>query len=236
MTNYAAGYFLARVAPLTQFDGTSGQIRAHAGGKFKERRDTSGPLSAAVLDRSRVASSNIPILGDAGPGDVDEAILHTDVPNTKVELPQGMLLAEAFNDGPAYYSTATDRLILLDGGTSLVDQINCERGEASTLSCAAPVASATRGAGVGGTYLQDTRDWFAIHAGACNLLMGDGSVKLIYDENGDGYLNPGFPVNENLTDYSGIGFSSSEVELQPGTVFSGVFLDESSFKGQFEEN
>lgn len=235
MTNYAAGYFLVRVAPLTQYDNATGQIRA-LGGKFKERRDTTGPLLGAVLDRSRISSSNIPLLGDAGPGDVDEAILHTDVPNAKVELPQGMLLAEAFNDGPAYYNSATGRLVLLDADVSLVDQINCERGESSTIGCIAPASAAPRAAGEGGTYLQDTRDWFAIHAGACNLLMGDGSVKLVYDENGDGYLNPGFPVEDGLADYSGIGYSSSEVELQPGQFFSGVFLDESSFKGQFEEN
>lgn len=236
MTNYAAGYFLVRVAPQTQFDSASGAILAAAGGKFKERQDTTGPLLAAVLDRSRVSSSAIPLLGDAGPGDVDEAILHTDVPNTKEELPSGMLLAEAFNDGPAYYAEDTDRLILLDAGVSLVAQINCERGQASTIGCIAPAASTKRVAGADGTYLQDTRDWFAIHAGATNLLMGDGSVKLVYDSNGDGYLNPGFPVESGLSDYSGIGFTDDEVELQPGQVFSGIFLDESSFKGQFEES
>lgn len=234
MTNYAAGYFLVRVSPIMQFVG--GSVSAATGGKFKERQDTSGPLLAAVLDRSRVATSNIPLLGDAGPGDVDEAILGTDVPNSKEELPRGMLLAEAFNDGPAYLNTTNNRLVLLDADVSMVDQINCERGAPTTTNCAAPIGSAVRAAGDGGTYLQDTRDWFAIHSGGCNILMGDGSVQLYYDDNGDGYLNPGFPVPTGLADYSGVGYSSPDVELQPAEMFSGLFLDESSFKGQFEEN
>ncbi|PAY18058.1 prepilin-type cleavage/methylation domain-containing protein [Rhodopirellula sp. SM50] len=234
MTNYAAGYFLVRVAPIMEYDSTAGEIVSSTGGKFKERQDTSGPLMASVLDRSRIATSNIPLLGDAGPGDVDEAILGTDVPNTKEELPRGMLLAEAFNDGPAYLATTNNRLILLNAGVSMVEQINCERGAPSTVNCQAPLGSDDTSPS--GFYLQDTRDWFAIHSGGANILMGDGSVQLFQDANGDGYLNPGFPVPDNLTDYSGVGYAGSTVELQPAEMFSGMFLDESSFKGQFEEN
>jgi len=234
MTNYAAGYFLVRVSPIVEFNGTS--IIASTGGGFKERAGTTGPLMGSVLDRSRIASSSIPLLGDAGPGDVDEAILASDVPNDKEELPRGMLLAEAFNDGPAYLNATNNRLVLLDAGVSMVDQINCERGSPSTINCTVPVSSNVRAAGVGGTYLQDTRDWFAIHSGAANILMGDGSVQSFYDENGDGYLNPGFPIPDTLVDASGVGYSDSTIELQPADMFNGVFIDESSFKGQFEEN
>ncbi|QDV47245.1 putative major pilin subunit [Stieleria neptunia] len=232
MTNYAAGYFLVRVAPIMQY--ASGEILSAANGNFKERADTSGPLMASVLDRSRIATSSIPLLGDAGPGDVDEAILRLDVPNTKEELPRGMLLSEAFNDGPAYLSTANNRLILLNGGVSMVNQINCERGAPSTINCG--LASGNDDTTPSGYYLQDTRDWFAIHSGGCNILMGDGSVQLFYDSNGDGYLNPGFPIDDTQTDFSGVGYSSSEVELQPAEMFNGLFIDESSFKGQFEES
>ncbi len=195
MTNYAAGYFLVRLAPIMEKDASNNTVSA-VGGYFKERQGTTGPLSSATLDRSRVATSNIPLLGDAGPGDVDEAILGEDVPNTKVELPRGMLLAEAFNDGPAYYQSAVDRIILLDAGVDMSVEINCERGEATTANCNPPLSATTVGSGDAGiTYLQDTRDWFAIHSGGCNILMGDGSVKLFNDDNGDGYLNPGFPID-----------------------------------------
>jgi prepilin-type processing-associated H-X9-DG protein len=236
MTNYAAGYFFVRTAPIVNFDRPTGVIISAAGGRFKERQDSVGPLSGPVLDRSRISSTTIPLLGDAGPGDVDEAILSGDVPNVKQELPQGMLLAEAFNDGPAYLNLTNNRLVLLDAARPMVAQINCERGSTSTINCAPPVNSGVRGATDDGTYLQDTRDWFAIHSGGANILMGDGSVKLFLDDNGDGYLNPGFPVPDNLQDYSGVGYSDGTVELQPAEAFSGIFLDETSFKGQFEES
>ena len=220
MTNYAAGYFLARLAPIMEKDTSNNTVSATGGG-FKERQGTTGPLSSATLDRSRVATSNIPLLGDAGPGDVDEAILGEDVPNTKVELPRGMLLAEAFNDGPAYYQSDVDRIILLDAGVDMSVEINCERGEATTANCNSPLSTATVGSGDPGiTYLQDTRDWFAIHSGGCNILMGDGSVKLFNDDNGDGYLNPGFPVDNTVAgfDASGIGYSDDEVGVAAGRV------------------
>ncbi len=215
MTNYAAGYFLVRGAPLVS-------LRLHqrhhpVGVQVLSKSDETplGRLLAATLDRCRVATSNIPILGDAGPGDVDEAILDRDVPNTKEELPEGMLLAEAFNDGPAYLNTTNNRLILLDAGRPLVTEINCERGEATTSNCIPPAFAGVRTATDDGTYLQDTRDWFALHSGSCNILMGDGSVKNFDDgANGDGYLNPGFRVGVSpapaLTDASGVGYSDSE--------------------------
>lgn len=249
MTNYAAGYFLVRGAPVITEDGLSPpvDIISSPGGKFKERQDSTGPLMASTLDRSRVATQNIPLLGDAGPGDVDEAVLGSDVANSKVELPKGMLLAEAFNDGPAYYNTTNNRIILLDASVQLTDQINCERGQATTVNCIAPTASALRADFTtepstpavttdNATYLQDTRDWFAIHSGACNILMGDGSVRLFYDDNGDGYLNPGFPVDDTQTDYTNIGYIDGKVELAPSECYSGLFLDDAIFKGTFEEN
>lgn len=235
MTNYAAGYHLVRVSPIGEFVG--GQLVGR-GGAFKERLDTSGPLQLSSIDTSRIPSSNIALLGDAGPGDVDEAILLADVPNTKVDLPQGMLLTEAFNDGPGYLNTDNQRIVLLNGGEVLSGQIDCERGQPTTTSCTAPVNSGVRGATDVGTFLQDTRDFFALHNGQANILMGDGSVKLFEDLNGDGYLNPGFPINNTATgfDATGVGYSDDTVELQPGEFFNGVYINESNFKGQFEES
>ena len=234
MTNYAASYFLVRLSPLMEFDdsGSNAVVRSLATGGFKERAGTSGPIQGSHIDRSRIASKNIPLLGDAGPGDVDEAILGADVPNTKTELPQGMLLAEAFNDGPAYLNTA-NRLALLGSNQILTDQINCERGQPNTTLCPEPNAGTTGTFG-GNYYLQDTRDFFAIHAKGCNILMGDGSVKTFYDQNGDGYYNPGFVIPSGA-DVAAVGYADSTVDFQAGEMFSGVFIDESSFKGQFED-
>jgi prepilin-type processing-associated H-X9-DG protein len=81
-----------------------------------------------------------------------------------------------------------------------------------------------------GTWLQDTRDWYAVHGSGnklvCNILMADGSVKEFADTNGDRFLNPGFPVPAGLTkaQIAGIGYADDTVELHPKDIFSGVFL------------
>ncbi len=246
MSNYAAGYHLVRLQPKTSAPTVSNvEYVVAAGGAFKERGDTIGPLTQNLLDKGRVPASSIGILGDGGPGDIDEAILVAAVPNAKVELPQGMLLSEAFNDGPAWYDGTANRLILLNNGASLNAQRNCERGEATTVGCPLPGSTQDDGTETGQTaadngkfYLQDTRDWFAHHLGTGNILMADGSVKLCYDTNGDSYFNPGFQVSGTLTEeqYARIGYESSEVEMSPDAYFNGTFIDEGYFKGRFEEN
>jgi prepilin-type N-terminal cleavage/methylation domain-containing protein/prepilin-type processing-associated H-X9-DG protein len=264
MTNYAAGYHLVRQAPKTEYVKSDATIVTAGGttiladgsdytrdasGKFKELGGTAGPIQLNTIDKSRVPASNIAIIGDAGPGDIDEAILVAPVTNQKVELPQGMLLTEAFNDGPAFWDTSTSRLNLIDEAAIMNAEIGCERGEATTVNCGLAANAAVTGSNpqlgapgdlTGGYfYLQDTRDWFAIHNGSANILMADGSVKSVSDINGDGYLNPGFPVNadESLTesDLVQVGYSSDDIELPASSFFMGVFVNEGNFKGAFEE-
>jgi prepilin-type N-terminal cleavage/methylation domain-containing protein/prepilin-type processing-associated H-X9-DG protein len=245
MTNYAAGYHLVRQNPKTAVGTGSGVVAAggttitsdstaytrDASGRFKELGGTVGPVQLSTLDKSRIPASQIAIIGDAGPGDIDEAVLAAPVQNLKVELPAGMLLTEAFNDGPAHFDTSTLGLVLIDEARILDNQIGCERGEATTMNCALPADVAS------GTFLQDTRDWFAVHIGAANILMADGSVKQVNDSNGDGYFNPGFPVPDNLTDnqYVTIGYTDSTIELAPIEMFNGIFINDAYFKGAFEE-
>ena len=68
--------------------------------------------------------------------------------------------------------------------------------------------------------------------------MADGSVKLFQDLNNDKFLNPGFPVPNNLTeeDYSAIGYRDSQVELPPAQIFNGVFLINLQKRSAFEFN
>ena len=65
------------VAPrsLRKSGGTPPVIMSDTTGGFKERDGTTGPLTSSAIDTSRVSAQNIGILGDAGPGDLDEAIL-----------------------------------------------------------------------------------------------------------------------------------------------------------------
>jgi hypothetical protein len=248
-TNYAAGYHLVRGMPKTSSSGAGTYVadsHTYINGvqgvppnsfpnRFREVGGTSGPLQSNMIDSGRLAASTIGILGDAGPGDIDEAILQQTIPSAKVTLPTGMLLTEAFNDGPHQYDIPQQRLRRLQQGANLADQVACERGEATMVPCAS-ILNAFTGAGNGGIFLQDTRDWFAVHNGILNLLMADGSVKSIVDLNGDGYLNPGFPINNAVTDIDilNLGYANGQVELTPDQFFGGVFLTDQYFKGRFE--
>ncbi|MHB8968924.1 MAG: DUF1559 family PulG-like putative transporter [Pirellulaceae bacterium] len=239
-TNYAASWFLVRGGP--KFTVTGSIIQAidppPAGGSgLKGVNSTIGPLKRRILESGPVVTANVPLLGDAAPGDVDEAVLGMSVAygpylldgatpdpfaNGKMEsrtfVEQGELLSEAFNDGPAYVA-ANNTLNLISQGANLTTQLNAEVGGS------VPTPTATSN-----TYLQDTRDWYCVHGGGnkavCNILMADGSVKLFSDSNNDKFLNPGFNIPTGLTEaeYAVIGYRDSEVELPPTEMFNGVFL------------
>ncbi len=242
-TNYAAGWHLVRSVPRFTFDASTSPAKILAGGTagksgLKGLSTTLGPLKRRVLETGPVVSSNIALLGDAAPGDIDEAILSQTVgygkfladgvtpdpfangsTDSKTFIEAGEMLTEAFNDGPAYFDPTTNTLNLIDQAADLTVQVDCEIGG----SCPPPTTSSN-------TYLQDTRDWYAVHGGGkaavCNILMADGSVKDFSDTNNDKFLNPGFPVPKNLAPaaYAKLGYRDSIVELPPTQIFSGVFL------------
>lgn len=251
MTNYASGYYLSRtqprVAELTQNSVQADDGLAMGSARFKELGGTVGPLRLNVLDKGRIPASQIGILGDGGPGDIDEAVLAITIPNTKVELPQGMLLTETANDGPAYFDSeaaTTGRIVQIQRGAFLDANRDCERGEATTVNCLPSIGTAAiASAAPGVVYLQDTRDWFGLHLGSANILMADGSVRNVVDINGDGYLNPGFPIPAGFADGAAgavnvtrTGYSDATLEMAPSEFFNGVFIDEAFFKGRFEGN
>ncbi len=245
-TNYAASWHLVRGMVKTASDPATGNLSTWANGGFKGLGGSTGPMSVNELERSRISSTNIGFIGCAAPGDVDEAILVADLqhdengiwgkntnatqgqPGQAEYITSGSLLTEAFNDGPAYWN-GTD-LDLIGSNELLVNQISCERGAPTTAACPAPT-----GATGNGIYLQDTRDWFAVHQGACNVLMGDGHVEVFNDTNADGFLNPGFPV-EGLTDaqVSAVGYADDTAEMPVDKFFAGVFINDGFFKSNFE--
>lgn len=213
-TNYAAGWYLVRSA--MRLDATTTEGETHPVDGAKGLGGTRGPLVQRLVESSPIPSSNIPLLGDAAPGDADEAYLSNDIigSNGETLLSAGERLAESFNDGPAYFD-GTDRIGLVDETHNVQPLMETEQN-------AGFVAT-----GLTGSYLQDTRDWFAIHRGACNILMADGSVQTFVDQNGDMFLNPGFSIPDDLTDtqYAAIGYRNSIQELHPARIFSGVFLE-----------
>ncbi len=270
-TNYAAGWHLVRgMIRTTKSDkGVTDLFGADAAGDsaqgYKGLGTTTGPLTAQVMDRSRVSSSNVGFIGCAGAGDIDEAVLTLSlghgntgrqvfgtqgaVSEVVEYIPAGSLLTEAFNDGPAYVAAATkagndgtvkgSAVKLMKGPVSLKFQLACERNEPTTSACAAPsgdggAKDGTNASGANGIYLQDTRDWFAVHQGSVNVLMADGHIAIFNDINADGYLNPGFQVDSSshpeLT-----GYTDDILEMPRDQFFGGVVLNDMYFKGAFED-
>ena len=144
-TNYAASWFLARSALRVIATATDVSTNGTTSGQgLKGLGSVQGPLSRRIAETGLVPSSNIPLLGDAGPGDVDESTLGLTIewddasPNDiwatalnlkgkKLWIPQGALTTEAMNDGPAYWNASGNSVTLIDPvGAILTDQIACE--------------------------------------------------------------------------------------------------------------
>jgi prepilin-type N-terminal cleavage/methylation domain-containing protein/prepilin-type processing-associated H-X9-DG protein len=250
-TNYAASWFFVRSAPRYAFATSGGNTdiltekdpAVAAGEGLKGLGSSAGPLTRRLLEGGSRPTSIVPLLGDGAPGDINEASLidtveysptdpwamvagNTQASQSKVFAVQGSLLTEAFSDGPAYWDSTTNTLTLIASqGAILNDQIACEKPKTGG-NCAAPLGpNASPGQR---TYLQDYRDWFAVHAGSCNVLMADGSVRQFDDTNGDKFFNPGFTVPTGLTqaEYAKIGYTDGTIELQPTDIYSGVFLQD----------
>jgi len=202
-----------------------------------------GPLTQIQLSNSDVPSSSIPLLGDAAPGDTAEAILDTGLFTGSLDdngvLITGARLCETANDGPC--RVVGSSIALLDTGAASFDgqevtKYNPKRypliGE--TITAANIGTYAVDASGVGLVF-QDTRDWYAAHRGGCNLLMADGSVKTLFDTNGDKFFNPGFDATAMTS--SGDGYTPGPCEINSFDVFCGTFLtDPATYaKGTFEQ-
>jgi competence protein ComGC len=243
-TNYVTSWFLSHSAPRVQYE--TGQLRTSgqaAQQGLKGRRETLGPLTDAFVGRADIASSRIPLLGDAAPGDSDEAISPVQFgygpaghfaggsQASRIFANAGSILGESNCEGPAFYHR-TERAIKRIGsnGSRLTSQWQCDR----TGSCQPPTGSSGNE-----MYLQSTREWYAVHGAGerqLHLLFADGSVAAFNDLNGDGLLNPGFPIPNNLTpaQYSQTGYLDAVVELHPSRIFSGVFIAPSLVKNHGE--
>jgi len=60
--------------------------------------------------------------------------------------------------------------------------------------------------------VQDYRGMAAIHGGLVNVLMADGSVQTLLDENNDGFINNGF---EEVTGGTELFWTSDQIEAGP---------------------
>jgi len=268
-SNYAASWYMVRAKinnaaldPATNLSYIPDPPDPNNPGSFisyKGVGGTQGGIRQSDLANSDVPASSIPLLGDAAPGDVNEALLAYPLGNTYTA---GTRLCESFNDGPARFvdDSTNPKIELIDDaavslggfGVPLQDTIPDLGlpfvGQTVSTGAAAQgdfdqagevLPSAFYSAFGSGLYLQDTRDWSAIHSNSCNILMADGSVKSPIDLNGDSYLNPGFPVTGSTATKAilaqKVGYTDGVVELAPFEVRSTVWLNSEAFaKGKFE--
>ena len=253
-SNYAGSWFMSRgqclsVADPSSAGGTGARPALMNGDECKDlwieseqRRSVTGPLTQIQISRSDIPGSNIPLLGDAAPGDTDEAILDLGTFNGPLDengrLISGARLCETACDGPCRV-TATGVELLdeepawdMQPITSYNPTTYPVTGELAVLGTNVVVPDPSNV----GLILQDTRDWFAIHNNSANLLMADGSVRTIFDINGDGFFNPGFDVPTSFT-VEGQGWTTGPTELNSFEVFCGTWLtDPAQFSKQSFEN
>lgn len=253
-SNYASSWYMARTKITNLQLSASGTAvipdpitPSGQNVSYKGIFGVQGGIRQSDLSNSDVPSSNIPLMGDAAPGDINEAILAAALSDA---LPQGARLGETMNDGPAAYDPSTPKLQLIDdwaaasapipvvdtfprNGFPILGQTVRLGSGATDPNQQGPIDSTAYGFGFESgnalVWLQDTRDWGAVHAGSVNILMADGSVRSVVDINGDTFVNPGFPVNPDSTNdetalAKAVGYTSGQVELAPFEVYSGVFL------------
>ncbi|MEZ6058931.1 MAG: DUF1559 domain-containing protein [Planctomycetaceae bacterium] len=238
-TNYASSWHMVRSGLLLTNDALSTLVAL--GKDCKDFEKSRGPLTQQQVAKADVPGSSIPLLADAAPGDASEAILSHTIDSNR-GLTAGARLCESFNDGPARVTgdsieiMDTDNFDLPVAGipvASLIPLRFPQVGEAVG-SPAFPTSDYAPDPSGVGLVLQDTRDFFAQHGSAGNMLMADGSVKVLRDLNGDGYFNPGFPVTPAFT-LAGDGYTSNVTEVDSFDVYFGVELSvESLAKINFE--
>ena len=233
-TNYAASWWLVRGGMKLQ-PGVSPPVITTTGG-LKGLSGTTGPMNRRALETSNIPASTISWMGVAAAGDTDEAILTADIPGY---LGQGEQLAEAFNDGPAVCpSSDQSQVNLLDNSAGiLLSAITRPFTQGNTPGALPNGKTIPAQADV---YLQDTRDWFAWGGTGkkkhVNILQADGSVVQVVDQNGDGFLNPGFNVVDDGDAAETTGYTDGVVELPPSVSFNGPILKDSTIAKQAFED
>ncbi len=195
-TNYTASWFLVRGGVYLESNG-GGDLAAKTSGcsaSLIRRNSTLGPLTQQMADGGEVPSSFLPMLGCGAAG----APLAIGVGDISAGTPT----AKTMTAGPVVKDSSSGQFM----GVIDIPENDPPTAEFGSSGWLAKWNQKT---------LQDYRNFAPVHAGICNILFCDGSVKTFVDSNDDGYLNNGFPAS------GGNGFLDSEVDLPDTEIFSG---------------
>jgi prepilin-type processing-associated H-X9-DG protein len=208
-------------------------------GKIKSLNGTKGPISRATVEQSYHPTSIIPLMFDSNVGDTNEAALKADLGKYGKA---GDRTCESYNDGPvknpaaAWSEWSTNKWDALTAEPIITVNATTNAIEYSLYADEQPEPGVAGKTGNNALHLQDYRDMAPAHAGQCNVLFADGSIRAFKDVNGDGYLNPGFNIDSTAaqTVLDAVGYRDSKVELPPEQVFSGVFIEKQARKGKLD--
>ncbi|HAY78688.1 MAG TPA: general secretion pathway protein GspG [Planctomycetaceae bacterium] len=164
-TNFTASWILVRGG--VELDGNGNPVNQNpgCGNSLLLRNTTRGPLTAALLDRAKVAANQIPLLGDGN------AASRT-LPDTLGNRQSGEPLVLSVTGGPVRIVDASPVPAFAPGTPR-----NGASGWWTVWHR---------------QVLQDYRQFAPVHRGVCNVLFADGSVRPVADQNEDGFLNNGF--------------------------------------------
>ncbi|MCA9068494.1 MAG: DUF1559 domain-containing protein [Planctomycetaceae bacterium] len=201
-TNYVPSWFLVRSSFTLQGD-EHGNAVLPSEWSVTEVGGSQGPLTVRQLETSKIPSSLFPLMADAAPRSGERGKLSQAL---KGVGPKGTPLGASLTGGPIYYHPKRNVFVSLLPGKIIVPKDLAKEWHRPFCEDRYPTYGKPGDPGMDGKlWMQDTRQWKALHGQGekkiAHILMADGSVKAITDRNGDGYINPGFPVQKPTATY-----------------------------------